>query len=88
MTKAESLRAITNKVKKQREDEMYASHKKYVDSLVNGKLYVLAKLGQSSAKVKIKSKYVPTLVVEEFVNQGFKITQGSVNGKVVLTVKW
>ena len=87
-TKAEQLREITNKAQKEKQVERENQHKKYVDKLISGKLHLYATLGKASAVIKVRKKYSPTLVIEEFQRYGFEVKQASKNGRTILTIKW
>jgi tRNA G26 N,N-dimethylase Trm1 len=87
-TKAEQLREITTKAQEQARAERIARHKKYVDKIISKKLYFFATIGRTSAKIKVRRKYSPTLVIEQFANNGFEIKQTSKNGRAILILKW
>jgi hypothetical protein len=87
-TKAEQLREVTNKAQKEKQLEKENQHKRYVDKLISGKLHLCATLGRASAVVKVRKKYSPTLVCEEFQRYGFEVKQTSKNGRAILTIKW
>lgn len=87
-TKAEQLRGITTKAQEQARAERIARHKKYVDKIINKKLHFFATFGRTNATVKVRRKYSPTLVIEQFANNGFEIKQASKNGRTILTLKW
>jgi isopentenyl phosphate kinase len=88
MKKAEQLRKITNEVNEQARAKMVAKHKKYADSIINGKCYVAAQLGKGSARVKLKKRYLPSLVVDALVDNGMTVVENSKNGRAILTIKW
>lgn len=87
-TKAEKLREITSKAQAQARAARIEKHTRYVDKIINKKLHFLATLGRTTATIKIRRKYSPTLVIEQFERYGFEIKQASKNGRAILTIKW
>lgn len=87
-TKAEQLREITTKAQAQTRADRIAKHTKYVDKIINKKLHFFATLGRTNATIKVRKKYSPTLVIEQFGKYGFEIKQASKNGRTILTIKW
>lgn len=88
MTKAEQLRKITDETLAQARVEKIKKHKTYAEKIINGKCRFFASIGKSSAKVKLRSKYSPSLVVDAIVDHGFEVVQSSKNGRAILTIKW
>lgn len=88
MTKAEQLRKITDETLAQARAEKIKKHKTYAEKIINGKCRFFASIGKSSAKVKLRTKYSPSLVVDAIVDHGFEVVQSSKNGRAILTIKW
>ena len=59
-----------------------------MEKIINGKCHLGALCGKSMVVVKLKKKYVPSLVVENLVEKGFGVIESSKNGRAVLTIKW
>ena len=88
MTKAEQLRKITDETLAQARAEKIKKHKAYAEKIINGKCRFFASIGKSSAKVKLRTRYSPSLVVDAIVDHGFEVVQSSKNGRAILTIKW
>ena len=88
MTKAEQLRKITDETLAQARAEKIKKHKIYAEKIINGKCRFFAGIGKSSAKVKLRTRYSPSRVVDALVDHGFEVVQSSKNGRAILTIKW
>lgn len=88
MTKAEEMRKITDQVNEQKRVDRIAEHSKYANRIINSKIKTVALFGRGSATIKIRKRYSPALLIEQFELKGFEVKRASHNGKTILTIKW
>lgn len=88
MTKAETARKITNTALEEARRLRLADHLVYTEKIVNGKIRRAALKGKSNIVLKLRKKYSPSLVVDEFVRMGFEVTQNRKDSRSILTIKW
>lgn len=88
MTKAETMRKITDKANAERHTKLVMQNKKYAEKLITTKAVRKALDGRGSYKFALRRKYVPSLVVNALTDMGFDVIRDSKNGKAVLTIKW
>lgn len=88
MTKAETMRKITDKANADQHNKLVMKNKKYAEKLISTKAVRKALNGFGSYKFALRRKYVPSLVVNALTDMGFDVIRDSKNGKAILTIKW
>ena len=88
MTRAESMRAVSTKALEEQREKTLKKHTKYVNKLIAKNIRRSAEKGRVGIKIKIGTRYSPTMVVEQLESKGFNISQSRSNGRTVLGIKW
>ena len=88
MRTAEEMRKITDRANEQQMAELISEHKKYASKIINRRVRLAANLGLSACTVKIKKRFVPTLIKDAFEKYGFEVTESRKNGRSIFKLKW
>jgi hypothetical protein len=82
------MRKITDKANEQKRLEHIAKHEKYANKIINGKVRLAATLGFDTCKVKIKTRFSPSLIKEVLEKHKFEVTECRKDCRSIFKLKW
>ena len=88
MTKAEIMRKATDEANAKKSESIRKANIKFAEKLISGKISKSAKKGLSLYRAVLPKKYSTAIVKEKLELCGFAVTEGSKDGKAVLTIRW
>ena len=88
MTKAEIMRKATDEANAKKCESIRKANVKFAEKMISRQISKRAKKGLSFYRAVLPKKYCTAIVKDKIELCGFAVTEGSKDGKAVLTIRW